>query len=289
MRTDASELFRLIDAYAAAREERHDKIDAASWAFHDAHADMMTARCAAADALAAHGIAVTPAPLADDLTRLAERGAIRAAARAEAEGGAVMTARTARHRITLRLTHPGARRPRRRHARHELGRAMPRERRRRRRGGAVMTARAPRRTLTPAEVLRHAKAMPARLAVADATGVRPGELFALARRDVHDDARTVCIARTLVGTAPASLRLVSVASGTVAVPDCAREALRDHLAEYVAPDPDALVFATSHGSPLTAPHRSRLIARASCAAGIDRTRWHDLRCTLGPRAKGVQS
>ena len=73
MRTDASELFRLIDAYAAAREERHDKIGAASWAFHDAHADMMTARRAVADALAAHGIAVTPAPLADDLTRLAER------------------------------------------------------------------------------------------------------------------------------------------------------------------------------------------------------------------------
>lgn len=156
-----------------------------------------------------------------------------------------------------------------------------------------MTARAPRRTLAPAEVLRLAEAMPSRLAaaviVSAGTGVRPGELFALARRDVHDDARTVSITRTLVGTPAASQRLVSVASCTVTVPDCAREALRAHLAEHVAPDPDALVFATSHGSPLTAPHRSRLIARASRAAGIDRTRWHDLRHTLRPSAEGVQS
>jgi integrase len=63
----------------------------------------------------------------------------------------------------------------------------------------------------------------------------------------------------------------------VTLPDPLAEALRGHLEEFVALEPDALVFATRTG---TTPARSNLGAtwrRACTSAGVPPVRLHDLR------------
>lgn len=66
-------LVELIDAYAASRAYRDECYrDMAAWAFYDAHAAMLTARAAVAEA---HGIPASQlAALADPISRAAERG-----------------------------------------------------------------------------------------------------------------------------------------------------------------------------------------------------------------------
>lgn len=139
---------------------------------------------------------------------------------------------------------------------------------------------------TPAQVEALAAAMPARLRVAVIlgaySGLRSGELFALARRHVDLDARTLRVERTLthasqhgIGFGPpktdAGRRVVHLPASVVAE-------LRDHLANHVHDDPDALLFATTTGKPLPASRRTEAFKRARRRAGVDpRITWHCLR------------
>lgn len=75
-------LLELIDAYAAARAERDSMYrDCAAWAFEAAHAAMLTARAAVADALGVPADALPP--LQDEITATGD------AYLAEARGGAL--------------------------------------------------------------------------------------------------------------------------------------------------------------------------------------------------------
>ena len=75
-------LLTLIDAYATARAVRDESYrESAAWAFDDAHAAMLDARAAVADALGIPTSALTP--LLDDISTFADTR------RADAQGGAL--------------------------------------------------------------------------------------------------------------------------------------------------------------------------------------------------------
>ncbi|MGO2761688.1 MAG: tyrosine-type recombinase/integrase [Microbacterium gubbeenense] len=153
--------------------------------------------------------------------------------------------------------------------------------------GAGSPPTAERPTATPAEVDRLAAAMPDRLAaavvVAAWSGLRYGELFALARRHVDTEAGTIRVDRALIDLRRGALTFgppkTAKSRRTVHLPAFVAEMLRDHLAEHVAPDPDALVFATVTGTPLRTSRLSVLFDRARRKVGRSDLHWHDLRHT----------
>jgi integrase len=140
---------------------------------------------------------------------------------------------------------------------------------------------------TLAELETIAAAMPEQLRaavhVAAWSGLRAGELYALARRHVDLEAGTIRVERAVLelrgsvaGFGPpktaSSLR-------TVVLPPHIVSLLADHLEQHTAPDPDAIVFHDGHGSVLSSSRRTRLFKRARAVAGRDDLRWHDLRHT----------
>ena len=153
--------------------------------------------------------------------------------------------------------------------------------------GAGSPPTAERPTATPAEVDRLAAAMPDRLAaavvVAAWSGLRYGELFGLARRHVDTEAGTIRVDRALIDLRRGALTFgppkTAKSRRTVHLPAFVAEMLRDHLAEHVAPDPDALVFATVTGTPLRTSRLSVLFDRARRKVGRSDLHWHDLRHT----------
>lgn len=153
--------------------------------------------------------------------------------------------------------------------------------------GAGESRSAERGTASPAEVAALAAHMPRRLAAAVIlaawSGLRAGELFALARRHVDLERRTVTVERALVevkGQAATFGTPKTVKSRrTVTLPGFVVDALAEHLAEFTGPGPDALVFTLDSGAPVTATRRTTLFGRARAAVGRDDLTWHDLRHT----------
>lgn len=153
--------------------------------------------------------------------------------------------------------------------------------------GAGQVAHRERPTATPAEVAQIAAHMPARYAaavtIAAWSGLRFGELFALARRHVDLAAMTVRVERALEAVPGQPIRFGKPKSAssrrTVTLPRFVAELLAEHMAEYVADDPEALLFPNADGSPTSNATLSRHYRAARALAGRDDLRWHDLRHT----------
>lgn len=157
--------------------------------------------------------------------------------------------------------------------------------------GAGQSRPGERSVATPGQVTMLADNMPDRLRVAvhlaAVSGLRGGELFALARRHVDLDAGTVRVERSLLEVpgqpitfgppkSDASRRLVHLPSSVV-------EMLREHMDAYTGRGRDALVFTTERGTPVSTARRSVLFARARARVGCDHLTWHSLRHTAATR------
>lgn len=153
--------------------------------------------------------------------------------------------------------------------------------------GAASAQHRERGTATPAEVAELAAHMPARYAaavwLAAWSGLRYGELFALARKHVDTAARTVRVERALINVPgqpvtfgqPKTRKSVR----TVRIPATVAQLLADHLTEHVPADPDALVFALPDGRPVANVRVSAWFRKARAVIGRDDLTWHDLRHT----------
>lgn len=115
------------------------------------------------------------------------------------------------------------------------------------------------------------------------SGLRGGELFALARRHVDLERRTVTVERQLVeltGTQVTFGQPKTAASvRTVTLPQTVADMLADHMQRFVDDDPDALLFTTGTGAFVTRAKRSAWFDKARQQIGRPDLRWHDLRHT----------
>ena len=153
--------------------------------------------------------------------------------------------------------------------------------------GAGQTRSVERGTASPAEVAALAAHMPRRFAAAVTlaawSGLRAGELFALARRHIDLDSRAVTVERAIVeahGHAPRfGSPKTAKSQRTISLPSFVVEALRAHMAEFTDASPDALIFTTTGGGLVSSSRRSVLFTRARRAIGRDDLTWHDLRHT----------
>jgi len=153
--------------------------------------------------------------------------------------------------------------------------------------GAGQVAHKERPTATPAEVAQIAAHMPPRYSAAVTlaawSGLRFGELFALARRHVDLTAGTVQVERALVAVPGQPIRFGKTKTAkslrTVHLPAFVVAALDVHMAEHVAADPDALLFPNVDGSPTSNATLSRHFRASRTIAGRPDLRWHDLRHT----------
>lgn len=157
-----------------------------------------------------------------------------------------------------------------------------------------------RRPLTAAEVVALADAMPdqyrAAVYLAAWSGLRPGEVFALRRGDLDVIAATVTVTRTLVEIPgqPVAYGPPKSAAGrrTVNLPRSILAILADHLDQHTGTDPDALIFTTRHGNPVTASTRSGIMRRARLVIDRPDIAWHHLRhtgATLAAQAGATQA
>lgn len=71
---------------------------------------------------------------------------------------------------------------------------------------------------------------------------------------------------------------------TVAIPDELVRILDRHLANYVNPEPDAVVFTGDKGAPITTQHWSKKFRAAADSAGAEGLHFHDLRHLAGTLA-----
>jgi integrase len=152
-------------------------------------------------------------------------------------------------------------------------------------------------TATPAEVAQLAAHMPAHLAAAVTlaawSGLRYGELFALARRHVDLDAGTLRVERALEHVPGQPVRYgkpkTDKSRRTVNLPGFVVSHLRDHMSEHVVNDPDALLFCMAGGSPVPNVKLSRAFRAARTVIGREDLTWHDLRHTGATLAYSVGS
>ena len=166
--------------------------------------------------------------------------------------------------------------------------------------GAGHVAHAERMPLTLAEVAALANAIPARYRVAVLvgawSGLRPGEVFALRRRDLDLGTASITVRQTLVEISgqPLAFGPPKTAAGrrVVALPAFVVDELRAHLARHVTPGPDALLFTTSTGAPVAAGTRGKVLARARVTIDRPDITWHHLRhtgATLAAQAGATQA
>lgn len=119
-------------------------------------------------------------------------------------------------------------------------------------------------------------------------GLRLGECAALTRGRVDLAHGTIAIveqAQRVVGRGrilgdPKS----DAGKRTVAIPAALVAILEVHLASFVGPGDDALVFTADKGGPLLGQHLDRRFARVREAVGIGWVRLHDLRHVAGTTA-----
>jgi integrase len=114
--------------------------------------------------------------------------------------------------------------------------------------------------------------------------LRWGELAALRRTDIDLATRTVRIERTLTELRGSGQVFgppkTDAGHRTVAFPDFIVPNLTNHLAQFTAPEADALVFTSPTGTPLRHSNfRRRAWAKAIEAAGLPAIHFHDLRHT----------
>lgn len=153
--------------------------------------------------------------------------------------------------------------------------------------GAGQVAHRERGTASPAEVAQLAARMPARYAAAVTlaawSGLRYGELFALARCHVDLDAGTVRVERALeqVPGQPIGFGKTKTDKSrrVVHLPAFVVDALAAHMAEHVAEHADALLFPMPDGSPTPNVRISLAFRQARAVIGREDLHWHDLRHT----------
>lgn len=151
-------------------------------------------------------------------------------------------------------------------------------------GQVASTERVP---ATPQEVAALAAAMPARYAaavhLAAWSGLRAGELFALARRHFDPDEGTVRVERAVIyqpGCAPTIGRTKTESSKrTVHLPPHVVVLLQQHMESYAAPGRDALIFTDPAGRIVPSDVRKAPWRKARASVGRPDLRWHDLRHT----------
>jgi integrase len=155
--------------------------------------------------------------------------------------------------------------------------------------GAAIESPDERPVLTLEQVYALADLMPARqrmvVIIATFASLRYGEVAALRSMDVDLVHGTVSVRQALnevrgqglVVSPPksrAGLRTVSIPGGVV-------QELREHLANFVGPEPDSLVFTGPKGAPLRRSNFSSLVGwfKAVEAIGVPGLHFHDLRHT----------
>ena len=131
--------------------------------------------------------------------------------------------------------------------------------------------------------------------VAAWSGLRSGELRALARRHVDLDAGTIRVERAILelsGQKPTFGRTKTEGSRrVVALPEFVMEQLRRHMEAYVGSSEGSLLFCTEDGGILTRTWLGQMFRRAQKRAGLESLglAWHDLRHTGASLAYAVGS
>lgn len=155
--------------------------------------------------------------------------------------------------------------------------------------GASTERPAERPVATVQEVFKLAEAIDRRLRLmvllAGFTGLRLGELLALRKDRVDLVDGTVQVVEQFQELASGELILgpPKTAAGhrTVSVPDAILDDLREHLRQYTAPEPRALLFGSevALGRPISRKTLYRQWSAAVTATGMNGFRFHDLRHT----------
>ena len=159
---------------------------------------------------------------------------------------------------------------------------------------------AERMPLTPVEVEALAAAVPAHyrtaVLVAAWSGLRPGEVFALTRRDLDPVRGLITVRRTLteVPGYPVTFGPPKTAAGrrVVALPAFVLDSLTEHMHGHTPKGPDALLFTTLTGRPVTSQARRHAITAARTVIGRPDITWHHLRhtgATLAAQAGATQA
>jgi integrase len=138
---------------------------------------------------------------------------------------------------------------------------------------------------TIAEVQALSDEMPESLRVAVTLAawgaLRRGEILALRRKDIDLLRSSVRVERAQVelsnGTVLFSDPKTDAGIRTVHLPAHAMQAVDQHLADYVAGDPNALLLTGRGGVPLRPKTLGTAFANARSACGLSTTRFHDLR------------
>lgn len=112
--------------------------------------------------------------------------------------------------------------------------------------------------------------------------LRFGETIELRRRDVDLAAGVIHVERAAIRTRNGGeFEITSPKSAAgfrdVAIPPHVIPAIEDHLARFVGPKPDALLFPSKSGGHLQPSTVQRHWYKARAAAGRNDLRWHDLR------------
>lgn len=144
-----------------------------------------------------------------------------------------------------------------------------------------------RRIATLAEVEVIVANMPERIRLlpllATYGGLRRSELLGLRRRDLDAVHRTVAVAQTIHHLADGQIvtKGPKTAAGgrTVAYGSSIADDVSDHLARFVDPWPDSLVFTGDKGGPLRPNVLGAAFRKARAAAGREDLSFHDLRHT----------
>jgi integrase len=120
-------------------------------------------------------------------------------------------------------------------------------------------------------------------------GLRLGELSALTRRHVDLVHRTITVeiqAQQVAGRGRVLGPPKSKAGvRTVAVPSALADVLDAHLATFVGPGPEALVFTGEKGAPIVRTNWAYRFAKVASAAGASGLHFHDLRHVAGTLAE----
>ena len=113
--------------------------------------------------------------------------------------------------------------------------------------------------------------------------LRFGERFGLQRRHLDFDARTVTVEQQVAHLATGELVIgapkTSAGRRVESLPPSLVSALRVHMAEFVADDPDAWVFRGAKGAVPRTGDWSAMWRRVTASVGVEGLHFHDLRHT----------